>query len=154
MHDQPVDDPDLFLENMVRMHLVNSRSAFLTSVSYLPALQVAILHEVAAENLLQNGAARVGMFSAKMLARLQARVLAQTGSTAETGKLDFSAVQNGLDALRDKAFLWKAQRGAYWIEDDQYIEWLNDFDQLAKLPSTFADAQQSDEFLQSDVPKG
>ena len=118
MHYQPVDDPDLFLENMVRMHLVNSRSAFLTSVSYLPALQVAILHEVAAENLLQNGAARVGMFSAKMLARLQARVLAQTGSTAETGKLDFSAVQNGLDALRDKAFLWKAQRGAYWIEDD------------------------------------
>ena len=35
-----------------------------------------------------------------------------------------SAIQNALDSLREKNFLWRARRGAYWPEDEQHVRWL------------------------------
>lgn len=38
----------------------------------------------------------------------------------------YGSTQNALDSLREEQFLWKSQRGAYSIEDEQFLEWLNE----------------------------
>ncbi|MDI1259421.1 hypothetical protein [Aquabacterium sp.] len=62
-----------------------------------------------------------------MKARLKSRVEAQGQDSSSLFKEDASstsAIQNALDNLREKNFLWRARRGAYWPEDEQHVRWL------------------------------
>jgi hypothetical protein len=98
----------------------------LVALANLPALQAAVLRELAA-SLSSPGVERVALFSSAMMAKLKARIAADTQSDPSTQvevQVDGSAIQNALDSLREKSFLWKSQRGAYWIEDEQLATWL------------------------------
>jgi hypothetical protein len=57
-----------------------------------------------------------------MMTRLRVRL--ETLGAPDT-PVDPSAIQKALDSLREKNFLWKSQRGQYWIEDDQVVTWLS-----------------------------
>ena len=101
----------------------------MVALANLPALQAAVLRELAA-SLAGPGVERVALFSSAMMAKLKARIALENQSghseqNAQVGvQVDDSAIQNALESLREKSFLWKSQRGAYWIEDEQLATWL------------------------------
>ena len=111
----------------VRQRIVQWRQSFLTDFGQLPPLQQALLREIAADSLLDDSARRDGMFSEAMKARLKRRMEAEgqdTGSLTKEDASVASAIQNALNSLREKNFLWRARRGAYWPEDEQHVRWL------------------------------
>lgn len=120
---EKIDHPDIRFAELVRENLSAARNAFFTNVAHLPALQSALLHELASDSR-PTAPEKVGVYSAKMIARLQDRLRNGSNSQQEINEVDSSAIQNALESLREKSFLWKAQRGAYWIEDEQFTEWL------------------------------
>ena len=96
---------------------------FLNTVVSLPPLQSALLRELAADSLLGPAVRRPGLFSAAMKTRLLARLEAEMG-TGHGVPVGPPSVQNALDKLREEGFLWRSQRGAYAVEDEQFLEWL------------------------------
>lgn len=103
------------------------RQSFADDYAQLPPLQQALLIEIAIDSVLPEGGRRDGLFSEAMKARLRSRVVdGQDAATSENGIAAASAIQNGLDSLREKNFLWKARRGVYWPEDEQHVRWLLD----------------------------
>lgn len=117
------DSVDQALAGIVREGLTNAKEEFLHTLANLPALQAAVLRELAGSAALAPGTERPGVFSGAMMRKLKARI-AQDSPSERGVQVDGSSVQNALDSLREKSFLWKSQRGAYWIEDDQLIAWL------------------------------
>jgi hypothetical protein len=120
------DNLDTAFALLVRQGLAQAKDDFLVALANLPALQAAVLRELAA-SLSSPGVERVALFSSAMMAKLKARIAADTQSDPSTQvevQVDGSAIQNALDSLREKSFLWKSQRGAYWIEDEQLATWL------------------------------
>jgi hypothetical protein len=114
---------DAAFAQLVRAGLTQAKEDFLNILANLPALQAAVLRELALSTQMAPGSERVAVFSAAMMRKLKERIVQD--SQGETSvQVDGSAVQNALDSLREKNFLWKSQRGAYWIEDDQLIAWL------------------------------
>jgi hypothetical protein len=57
-----------------------------------------------------------------MKARLLARLEAEMGA-AHGVSVEIPSVQNVLDKLREEKFLWRSQRGAYSVEEKQFLEW-------------------------------
>lgn len=111
----------------VRERIVQWRQGFLTDFGQLPPLQQALLREIAADSLRDESVKRDGLFSEAMKARLKRRMEAEgqdAGSLAKEDASAASAIQNALDSLREKNFLWRARRGAYWPEDEQHVRWL------------------------------
>jgi hypothetical protein len=107
----------------VRTGLTQAKEDFLHTLANLPALQAAVLRELAGSSQTGPGREKVGVFSAAMMRKLKERI-AQDNQGDASVQVDGSSVQNALDSLREKSFLWKSQRGAYWIEDDQLMAWL------------------------------
>lgn len=120
---EKVEEPDARFAELVRENLSLARNAFFTNVAHLPALQSALLQELAADSR-PSAPEKVGVYSGKMIARLQERLRSNSNSQQEINEVDSSAIQNALESLREKSFLWKAQRGAYWIEDEQFTDWM------------------------------
>jgi hypothetical protein len=108
---------------LVRAGLSQAKEDFLHTLANLPALQAAVLRELAASSEMAPGSEKTGMFSAAMMRKLKERIALDSQGEASV-QVDGSSVQNALDGLREKNFLWKSQRGAYWIEDDQLTAWL------------------------------
>ncbi len=111
----------------VRQRIVAWRQGFLTDFAQLPPLQQALLREIAVDTLLDESVKRDGLFGESMKARLKRRMETEgqdTGSLTKEDGSAASAIQNALDSLREKNFLWRARRGAYWPEDDQHVRWL------------------------------
>jgi len=104
------------------------RQSFADDYAQLPSLQQAVLIEIAIDSELPEGTRRDGLFSEAMKTRLRSRigVNGQDASGGDGGVAAASALQNALDSLREKNFLWKARRGAYWPEDEQHVRWLLD----------------------------
>lgn len=103
------------------------RQSFIDDYAQLPSLQQALLLEIAMDSVLPEGARRDGLFSEAMKVRLRSRmVIDPQDAPGSEGGVAASAVQNALDGLREKNFLWKARRGAYWPEDEQHVRWLLD----------------------------
>ena len=126
--DPPADGQDLnqVLALRVRGKITQWRQSFLNDFAQLPTLQQALLREIAIDSL-DDGAKRDGMFSEAMKTRLKNRMEAQGQDSSNLFKEDASstsAIQNALDNLREKNFLWRARRGAYWPEDEQHVRWL------------------------------
>jgi Mn-dependent DtxR family transcriptional regulator len=44
--------------------------------------------------------------------------------------VETQSVQNALNKLREKNFLWRSQRGSYSVEDEQFLKWLAEKDRL------------------------
>lgn len=107
---------DMFAD-AVRQGLASAKADFLNTFNNLPLLQAALLHELAD---MSTQDLRIGMFSAAMVERLKARLQ----NAAAPVQVDASSIQSALDSLREKNFLWKSQRGAYWVEDEQLVAWL------------------------------
>ncbi len=118
--DENLDDE---FARLVRDGISRAKDDFLHTLGNLPPLQAALLRELAENSTAGSGAGRVGVFSAAMLQKLKARI---GGASHGDGavQVDASAVQNALDSLREKNLLWKSQRGAYWIEDEQVVGWM------------------------------
>ncbi len=108
----------------VRAGLTAAKADFLNTFANLPPLQAALLRELAQTSQLPSKDERIGIFSLAMMARLKVRIDTE-GLGDGNVQVDASSVQNALDSLREKSFLWKSQRGAYWIEDDQLVTWLS-----------------------------
>ncbi|MBC7700883.1 hypothetical protein [Aquabacterium sp.] len=126
--DPPADGQDLnqVLALRVREKIIHWRQSFLNDFAQLPTLQRALLREIAIDSL-DDGAKRDGMFSEAMKTRLKKRMEAQGQDASSLFKEDASsasAIQNALDKLREKNYLWRARRGAYWPEDEQHVRWL------------------------------
>lgn len=114
---------DAAFAHLVREHIAAAKDDFFHTLTSLPPLQAALLRELALDAQQPPAAERVGVFSGAMVARLKDRVKAELQSD-DSVQVDTSAIQNALDVLRDKNFLWRSQRGAYWLEDDQLVSWL------------------------------
>jgi hypothetical protein len=114
----PDSDLDAAFAHAVRHGLVAAKADFLNTFDNLPVLQAALLRELAEMSTKDE---RLGMFSAAMVERLKARLL----DNPTPVQVDASAIQSALDSLREKNFLWKSQRGAYWVEDEQLVTWLS-----------------------------
>ena len=114
---------DAAFARLVREHIAAAKDDFFHTLTSLPPLQAALLRELALDAQQPPAAERVGVFSGAMVARLKGRVKAELQSD-DSVQVDTSAIQNALDVLRDKNFLWRSQRGAYWLEDDQLVSWL------------------------------
>lgn len=108
---------------LVREHIDAAKDDFFHTLASLPPLQAALLRELAADALQPPAADRVGVFSGAMAQRLKSRIKAELQGD-DSVQVDTSAIQNALDVLREKNFLWRSQRGAYWLEDDQLVSWL------------------------------
>jgi hypothetical protein len=121
---QGMEGSDARFAALVQENLSEAKAAFLANVAHLPTLQSVLLRELAVDSRQPSTADKSGVYTAKMIQRLQRRILQETQSNEEANKVDPSAIQNALEALREKFFLWKAQRGAYWIEDEQFADWL------------------------------
>ena len=106
---------DALLLQQTRAALEEARREFMRQVNSLPPLQAAVLQTMA------EAGDQYAPFRTPTLARYQA-VCAQL-STEEI-RIDNSAIQYALDALRDKALVWKSARGVYAIEDGQHAAWL------------------------------
>jgi hypothetical protein len=119
----PNDDPDSTLAATAVQINQNARSGFLNTVSSLPPLQAALLHEIAREETKPPDSRKVGLFTGKMKVRLNDRLLEEIGPESAIS-VETSAVQSALDRLREQNFLWRSQRGSYTMEDEQFIEWL------------------------------
>lgn len=113
----PESDLDAAFAAAVRQGLIAAKADFLNTFDNLPALQAALLRELAEMSTKDE---RLGLFSAAMVERLKARLL----DNPTPVQVDASAIQSALDSLREKNFLWKSQRGAYWVEDEQLVTWL------------------------------
>ncbi len=121
------EDVNAVFAQRVRERIVQWRQSFLTDFGQLPPLQQALLREIAADSLLDEGTRRDGLFSEVMKQRLRSRLEAEGQDASSLSKDDgsgASAIQNALDSLREKNFLWRARRGAYWPEDEQHVRWL------------------------------
>ena len=114
----PDSDLDAAFAAAVRNGLVAAKADFLNTFDNLPILQAALLRELAEMSTKDQ---RLGLFSAAMVERLKARL--QDNPTPV--QVDASSIQSALDSLREKNFLWKFQRGAYWVEDEQLVTWLS-----------------------------
>lgn len=114
---------DATFAQLVRAGLIQAKEDFLHTLANLPVLQAAVLRELASSVQLGPGTEKIAVFSAAMMRKLKARIAQDNQSEADV-QVDASSVQNALDSLREKNLLWKSQRGAYWIEDDQLIAWL------------------------------
>lgn len=99
-----------------------ARNDFLNTVDNLPPLQSALLKEFALATKPGSGR-KIGVFTASMQVNLKDRLLREVGENNGI-QVDSSAIQNALDSLREEQFLWKSQRAAYFIEDEQFIDWL------------------------------
>lgn len=123
----PGEDVDAVFAQRVRARIVQWRQSFLTDFGQLPPLQQALLREIAVDSLMDESARRDSMFGEAMKARLVARLQAEGQDASSLVREDVSAtsaIQNALDSLREKNFLWRARRGAYWPEDEQHVRWL------------------------------
>lgn len=126
-------NPVIHIANAIRTELAREDGAmaktlektanFLNIVASLPPLQSALLRELAADSLLGPAVRRPGLFSAAMKTRLLARLEAEMG-TGHGVPVGPPSVQNALDKLREEGFLWRSQRGAYAVGDEQFLEWL------------------------------
>jgi hypothetical protein len=121
---KPGADADAILLQQAQDGLRSARADFLNTISSLPPLQAALLRELALDATISPGQTRVGVFSAAMRSRLQQRLKTEVGGGGEDIAVEAPSIQNAMDSLREKNFLWRSQRGAYWIEDEQFIEWL------------------------------
>ncbi len=117
------DTLDAAFARLVREHIAAVKDDFFHTLASLHPLQAALLHELALDALQPPAAERVGVFSGAMALRLKGRIKAELQGD-DSVQVDTSAIQNALDVLRDKNFLWRSQRGAYWLEDDQLVTWL------------------------------
>ena len=123
----PGADVNEVFARRVRERIVQWRQSFLSDFGQLPPLQQALLREIAVDSLLPVSVKRDGLFGDAMKARLKRRMNADGQGVGSLGKdegTSTSAIQSALDALRDKNFLWRAGRGAYWPEDEQHVRWL------------------------------
>ena len=119
--------PDDDLDSLVHQRIVQWRRSFETDFAQLPPLQQALMREIACDSLLAEGGRRDGLFTEAMKTRLLGRIEAAGQDATSLTKDDAavaSALQNALDSLREKNFLWKARRGTYWPEDEQHVRWL------------------------------
>ena len=119
----PAQDADALLASLAAQGVRDAKTDFLNTVASLPPLQSALLRELAADSLLGPEVRRPGLFSAAMKIRLLARLEAEMG-TGHGVSVEPPSVQNALDKLREENFLWRSQRGAYAVEDEQFLEWL------------------------------
>ncbi len=106
---------DALLLQQTRAALEEARREFMRQVNSLPPLQAAVLQTMA------EAGDQYAPFRSPTLTRYKA-VCAQL--SAEEIRIDNSAIQYALDALRDKALVWKSARGVYAIEDGQHAAWL------------------------------
>ena len=95
--------------------LEQSRAEFMRLFNSLPPLQAAVLRTMA-----QAGDA----FAPFRAPTYKLYEQACRDLSSEDIKIDGSSVQYALDALRDKALVWKSARGLYAIEDAQQAAWL------------------------------
>lgn len=114
---------DDLLRNLAIENIRQSKNSFLNAMSSMHPLQSALLKEIAVDSLSGPDGRRVGLFSAAMKSKLQARLVLEIGD-GHGMSVEASAIQNALDKLRDDNFLWKSQRGNYSVEDDQYVDWI------------------------------
>ena len=119
----PAQDADALLASLAAQGVRDAKTDFLNTVASLPPLQSALLRELAADSLFGPDVRRAGLFSAAMKTRLLARLEAEMGA-AHGVSVESPSVQNALDKLREENFLWRSQRGAYAVEDEQFLEWL------------------------------
>ncbi|MDP2368797.1 AAA family ATPase [Rhodoferax sp.] len=121
---KPGTDADALLLQQAQDSLRSARVDFLNTITSLPPLQAALLRELALDASIPPGQTRIGVFSAAMRARLQQRLRTEVAGGGEDIAVEAPSIQNAMDSLREKNFLWRSQRGAYWIEDEQFLEWL------------------------------
>lgn len=118
---------DQLFAKKVELAMTNAKLEFMQTVAGLPPLQVALLEELAKitqQNTLNpNVNPHQGLFSQQMLEKIKANLM-NKGLKDNSTNIETSAIQNGLDNLREKNFLWRSQRGAYWLEDEQLLLWL------------------------------
>lgn len=119
----PSQDPNAMLAGLASQGVRDSKTDFLNTVASLPPLQSTLLRELATDSVLGPDVRRLGLFSAAMKARLLVRLEAEMGA-AHGVSVETPSVQNALDKLREKNFLWRSQRGSYSVEDEQFLEWL------------------------------
>jgi len=119
----PAQDANALLASLAFQGVRDAKTDFLNTVASLPPLQSALLRELAADSLLGPEVRRPGLFSAAMKTRLLARLEAGMGA-GHGVSVEPPSVQNALDKLREENFLWRSQRGAYAVEDEQFLEWL------------------------------
>lgn len=111
------------LRKLAAKGIQDAKEDFLNTVASLPPLQSALLKELAADTVQAHDSRRAGLFSAAMKARLLARLDEEMGPNHGVS-VEPPSVQNALDKLREENFLWRSQRGAYAVEDEQFLEWL------------------------------
>ena len=121
---QVVVDANARFSALVEENASAAKAAFFSAMAQLPALQLALLSELAVQSRWPDSAERSGIFSTKMIQKLQQRLIQQGSPTQDSEKIDSSSIQNALESLREKSLLWRAQRGAYWIEEEQHVQWL------------------------------
>lgn len=135
---QQTGDHTRLFADLAQKEAEATKNNFLGSVDSLPPLQAAILREIAKS---AKDGQRLSIYSVATQAKLKHRLDQQIGE-GHNIQVDPSSIQNALESLREEQYLWKSDRGAYFIEDDQTSDWLNEDDH----PDEVA--------VERDVPRG
>ncbi len=114
---------DSVFQSLVDHIMAEAKQSFMRQVNSLPPMQAAVLMVMArtGTNFAPFRPHTVDMYA----------TVAKTLTHEET-KIDDSAIQYALEALRTKSLVWKSSRGVYSIEDSQHLAWLSEGDAAKK----------------------
>jgi len=110
------DNIDQHVRTRVLEKLSLYRQSFMQVFDNLPTIQAAVMQTMA---VMGN---KFAAFKQPTMERYEA-ICRQRSS--EPVRVDSSAIQYALDALREKQLVWKSARGVYAIEDTQHAAWLS-----------------------------
>lgn len=113
--DVTAENADAVFQELLEKILVDAKQGFMRQVNGLPPIQAAVLTVMAVTGY---DFAPFRPHTVKMY-----KEVCSTLTQAEI-KIDDSAIQYALEALRTKALVWKSARGVYAIEDSQHVAWL------------------------------
>lgn len=108
---------DAVFQTIVDRIMAEAKQGFMRQLNSLPPVQASILTVMA----------KMGADFAPFRPQAAALYAAECKLlTNDAVKIDDSAIQYALEALRSKSLIWKSSRGVYAIEDLQHLLWLAD----------------------------
>lgn len=113
--DVTVENVDALFEQAFDQVMVDARQAFMRQINSLPPLQAAVITVMAREGI------DFAPFRPHTIDLYENQCIALS---REPVRIDDSAVQYALEALRTKTLVWKSARGVYAVEDFQHVTWL------------------------------
>lgn len=109
------ENVDAEFSSIIKRNLADAKDSFLHQVNSLPPLQAAVL------NVMAKAGAGFAPFRPHTVEQY---VKTCSVLTLDEVKIDDSAIQYALEALRTKSLIWRSARGVYAVEDSQHVTWL------------------------------